>query len=211
MDRKDVSELYYITHSGNLESIASRGVLSHNKIEAEGIERASVANPSVQSVRATKKVGGRPLHDYVNLYFNARNLMMYDVLTFDDIPPAIHDELCVLGISPDVLDMPDSIIADGNAAKGLTRFHPSPEGLSHLERKHVYTKLWHVDDRQERTLRRAAVMSELLIPDSVPPDLIQTAYVCCGTAKDAIEEQTGGIPLTVNKHLFFNSKGRSHD
>lgn len=211
MDRKDVPELHYITHSDNLESIKEYGILSHNGIEAEGLDRTSVANPDVQTIRASKPVDGRPLHDYVNLYFNARNLMMYDVLSFDNNPPAIHDELCVLGLHPDVLEMEDAIIADGNAAKGLTRFYPSPEGLSHLERKHVYTKLWNVDDPQERTLRRAAVMSELLVPDRVPPDYLEAAYVCCRTAKDAIEEKAHGIPLKVNKHLFFNSKGRSHD
>lgn len=211
MDRNDVPELHYITHSDNLASIVSRGLMSNNAIDAEGIDGTSVANPDVQSIRATKEVAGRPLHDYVNLYFNARNLMMYDILTFDSIPPVIHEELCVLGIHPDVLDMEGAIIADGNAAQGLTRFHPSPEGLSHLERKHVYTKLWHVDDPRERTLRRSAVMSELLVPDRIPPDIIEKAYVCCSTARDAIEDQAHGIPLTVNNHLFFNSGARSHD
>lgn len=209
MDRQDVSELHYIVHADNLVSIESEGLLCHNETDRRGIEATSVANTSVQSRRAGMTVADRPLHDYVNLYFNARNLMMYTVLSFDTIPPALHDELCILSLDASVLDMEGAIIADGNAAADLTRYHSSPEGLNHLKREHVYAKRWH--DPEEHAERRVAVMSELLVPDSIPPDYIEGAYVCCETAEDAIGDATDDIPLTVNRHVFFNSGERRHD
>lgn len=210
MERHEVQELHYITHRDHLGSIEREGILSHNEVDERGIETTSVANPSVQETRSKKTVGGRPLHDYVNLYFNARNLMLYDVLSFQQVPPALHDEICVLRVDDGVLDEEGAIIADGNAARGLTRFHPSPDGLAELNRGQVKTKYWDVDDPVERTERRAAVMSELLVPDEVPPQYIVGGYVCCQTALEALEAEEHGIPLTVNGHVFFNSGARSH-
>jgi ssDNA thymidine ADP-ribosyltransferase, DarT len=52
----------------------------------------------IQDLRANKKVpGGRPLHEYLNLYFHARNPMMYK--GHDQ-----HESLCVIRVSTNVLD-----------------------------------------------------------------------------------------------------------
>ena len=70
MKLEELEELHYITPLANLRSIIERGILSHQK--AEKIVHRSVAMDEIQERR--KKVvvpGGRPLHQYVNLYFHA--------------------------------------------------------------------------------------------------------------------------------------------
>lgn len=59
---------------------------------------------------------------------HARNPMMYRLIH------KRHDSLVVLRVSSEVLDIPNldipnTVVTDGNAATYGTRFHPSPEGL----------------------------------------------------------------------------------
>lgn len=113
MDRDDLKELHYITHIGNVGSIMRYGILCNRR--AQRIDHTSVAMQQIQDKRARRSVpGGRPLHDYVNLYLYARNPMMYRIVCETS---ASHTNLCVLIISTDVLDLPNVIITDGNAAR----------------------------------------------------------------------------------------------
>lgn len=72
MQREVVTELHYITHIDNLISIAQLGILSYH--DARKLQPTSIAATEIQDLRTGKKVpGGLALHDYVNLYFHARN------------------------------------------------------------------------------------------------------------------------------------------
>ena len=76
MNCEDVKELNYITPIENLPSIFERGILSHKL--AKRIPHHSVAMEAIQDKGKVKVVQrGRPLHDYANLYFDARNPMLY--------------------------------------------------------------------------------------------------------------------------------------
>ena len=71
VDVSDVKELHYITPIENLPSILKYGILSHRRVEK--LDHKSVAMADVQARRAAVRIpGGRPLHEYANLYFNAR-------------------------------------------------------------------------------------------------------------------------------------------
>src|SRR3989304_2107472 len=115
MTFEDLEELHYITPTKNIGSIYTLGILSHKKVEK--ISHQSVAMDEIQERR--KKVvvpGGRPLHQYVNLYFHARNPMMFKRKDF-------HKELCVVKVSKDVLSLPQVVITDGNASSDYVRFY----------------------------------------------------------------------------------------
>src|SRR5262245_61322564 len=110
MHRGDLAEVHYIAPITNLASIRARGILSHRRVAA--IKHDSIAMPQVQDIRAKVIVpGGRPLHEYVNLYINARNPMLYK-----RIPE--HPNIVVLRISPSVIDLPGVVVSDQNAASG---------------------------------------------------------------------------------------------
>jgi hypothetical protein len=69
MKRNELEELHYITTIRNVPSIMSKGILSHKLVRK--IDHNSVAMEVIQERREKKVVpGGRPLHEYVNLYIN---------------------------------------------------------------------------------------------------------------------------------------------
>lgn len=119
----------------NLGSIARQGILSNNRMH--GTAHDSIADPSVQDrrdkVRVPGKNGSRELHSYANLYFNARNAMMYR--RFDR-----HAEICVVQVSPEILDLPDVVLTDCNAASGWCKFLPSPNGLNDIDGNLVFAR-----------------------------------------------------------------------
>jgi hypothetical protein len=71
-----VKEFQCITPLANIRSVLTRGILSYEK--AARLSHKSVALQTVQEVREQKQVpGGLKLHQYANLYFHARNPMMF--------------------------------------------------------------------------------------------------------------------------------------
>lgn len=156
----------------------------------------------VQDIRAKKMVpGGRPLHEYANLYICARNPMLFKRLNH-------HRELCVLRVSPTVLDLPDVVITDGNAASKYARFGSSPGGLRNVDRDLTFAEYWTDQTDQIQELRnKTAKCAEVLVPDRVPPDYLTGAYVCCQPAQARFDALGTRLTAEVNHHLFFNRCG----
>jgi hypothetical protein len=195
MNRDDINELHYITPIANVPSILQHGLLSHSR--AQQVVHRSVAMAEIQQRRSVKVVpGGRPLHDYVNLYFHARNPMLYK-------RRAQHQALCVLRISAEVLDLPGAIICDGNAASGYTRFWPSPEGLKFLSRDDVFAEWWTDANPIEELRRKRVKCSEVLVPNQIEVRYIVGAYVSCTVAQGALAAAGFQLPIKVDAHLFF--------
>lgn len=178
---------------GNLPSIARLGILSHER--AKSLRHVSVASPEVQARRAGKSVpNGRPLHQYANLYIDARNAMMY-------VLRDRHLDLAVLRVSTDVLDLPGVVIADRNAAGGWARFYPSPQGLAAIDRDLVFADWWNQSDDAKQV--RCA---EVLVPDEVSVRFLLGAYVPCEAARRRFNELNLTEPrlqATINEHMFY--------
>jgi len=109
-----VTELHYIMPIANIGSVMAHGLLSYER--AAGLPHASVALQPVQDKRDKKLVpGGLKLHQYANLYFHARNPMLFKRLNEAGM-------LCVLRVSTEVLALPGAVISDQNAASDYVRF-----------------------------------------------------------------------------------------
>src|SRR5260370_36664964 len=109
-----------------------RGRLSHRR--AQSVAHASVAMEDIQDRRSRKTVpGGRPLHEYVNLYFHARNPMMYK-------RHERHAELCVLLENTRVLDLDGVVVTDAKAAAedSYWRFATVLGGLRIVDRAETF-------------------------------------------------------------------------
>ena len=200
MKRNDLQELHYITAISNVASIMSHGILSHKR--AKRIRHDSVAMQEIQARREKKSVpGGRQLHDYVNLYVNARNKMLFRVLRHGEVQ---HPNLCMLRVKTDVLDFPDVVVVDRNASSDYARFIPAPDGLKNVEGDLVFAEYWTHPDNPIEEWRHGSIMcAEVLVPDRVDPGFITGVYVSCSNAKASIEALDVSIPVTVNAHLFF--------
>jgi hypothetical protein len=196
MERSRVSELHFITPIANLPSIMERGILSNRR--AGGISHESVAHSEVQDRRSRIRVpSGQWLHEYANLYFDARNPMMYKRL-------AHKDDLAVVCVGPAVLDQPGAVIADGNAASTGTSFHPSPQGLAVLDSRYVYAAYWTDPDWRVQAEKKRRRCAEVLVPDAVPPAFLLRADVCRAHVLRKCHDLVPSLTTAVNGHVFFS-------
>jgi hypothetical protein len=130
----EIKELHYIVHKQNIESVLKKGIYAYNMMGK--IEHESVALPAVQRRRARVILpNGERLHDYANLYFNARNPMMYTLREQ-------HRDLLILSLKPDVLKMKNVYISDRNAARQGVEFKTYPSGLRMIEKRIVMADSW---------------------------------------------------------------------
>lgn len=195
MERDELQELHYITPICNVPSIMQHGILSH--VRAERLRHQSVAMQEVQDRRAPKSVpGGRPLHEYVNLYICGRNPMLYKRLDQ-------REQICVLAVSTDVLDLPDVVITDRNAGADYPQFRPAPDGLAIVDRARTFADDWRHPNQIEYWQRKSAKCAEVLVPDRVDPRFVRSAYVSCEKTKVSLEALNTGLAVRIHKHLFF--------
>ena len=149
----------------------------------------------IQERRARVVVpGGRPLHDYVNLYVCARNPMLFK--RRDQ-----HRKLCVLQISTRVLDLPGVVVTDGNASSEYVRFAAAPAGLEIVDSELTFAEYWTHQDQIEQWRRKRAKCAEVLVPDRVDPELILGAYV---SSAEQLVRFDARFAVTVSEHLFFH-------
>lgn len=195
MERGDVTELHYITPIANVPSILQRGLLSHHR--ANKLPHQSVASLEIQEKRAQKRVpGGKALHDYVNLYFHARNPMLYSM-------KEMRQTLCVLRVSVEVLDWPDVVITDGNAASDYTAFYPSPDGLRYLNRNDIFAEWWKDENEIKEWEKKRVKCAAVLVLERIVPNYILGAYVCSEQSEAELVKMGFNLPIVVDPYLFF--------
>jgi hypothetical protein len=157
--------------------------------------------PEIQNLRDGVVVpGGRPLHDYANLYMHANPTMFKMTRKY-----AHHSEVCVLRVSPDVLDIPRTVVTDGNAASsgGYARFEAAPDGLSIVDRDRTFAEWWTSSIYAEYCRKKFQKCAEVLVPDRIPPNYILGAYVSGEAGRERFVALNTGLPVTINAHLFF--------
>jgi hypothetical protein len=190
-----VTELHCIMPIANIESVMAHGILSYER--AARLLHHSVALQPVQEKRDQKHVpGGLKLHQYANLYFHARNPMMFK-------RRGEAAGLCVLRISTDVLALPGSVISDQNAASKYVRFlHPLQWQL--LDFDDIFALDWRHPDDQIRQWRHASrKCAEVLVPHRVEPHFLTGAYVVDAEAEAQLRATAYELPITTNPLLFF--------
>ena len=185
--------LYNIMPFRNISSVLSLGILSN--FSAEKLPHVSVAMNEVQSRRDKVNVpNGMPLHQYANLYFDARNPMMYK---------RQDEDICVLKISPRVLDLENVVISDRNASSDYASFHEPTKILDKLDYDMIYAKSW-VDANYYLMLKKKSVKcAEVLIPEKILPQYIIGAAVKNQEDKERLEETGFNKKIYIEKELFF--------
>lgn len=195
MKFEELEQLLYITHIDNLGSILEQGILSHSKVVNVPHKRIDML--AVQERRRAKRVfGGGRLHDYANLYFSARNPMLFK--RKDE-----HKDLCVLRVNKEVLKIPGVVVTTCNAASDYTSFNSAESGIEKLDRKMIFAKNWTDDDPILSRKKRAAKCAEVLVPHRVPPSLIFGAYVSCKENQDNLAKRYPSLAINLNPTVFF--------
>ena len=195
MNISDISELHFIASIADAPSVMEKGILCHRL--AKKLTNQDLSMPEVQDRRTTRVVpGGRPLHDYANLYIHARNPMLF-------VRKELHAEICVFRIRTNVLYLPGAVIADGNAASDYTAFWPAPDGLMKLDKALVLAEYWTDPDIFAYWNKKRIRCAEVLIPQRVPPEYILGAYVSCNEALARLTAAVPRLAVTVDTHLFL--------
>jgi hypothetical protein len=190
-----VVELHCIMPMANIGSVLTHGILSYE--HAAKLPHQSVAMQPVQDRRDQTQIpGGLKLHQYANLYFHARNPMLYKRLSE-------ADTLCVLRVSTKVLALPGAVICDQNAASSYVRFlAPSQWKLLHFD--DIFALDWrHPDDQVAGWKHKARKCAEVLIPNRVEPNFLTGVYVADQAASERLADFGCTLPITNNPVLFF--------
>ncbi len=163
------------------------------------ITHQSVAMEEIQDRQKVKVVpGGRPLHEYVNLYFDARNPMLYRLVCSD------HASLCVLRIDREVVKLPGVVLTDRNASSDYVRFSNFPDGLELINKDILFAQYWtHPQDPIEEMEHKSIKSAEVLVPDSIDASYILGACTSCTKACNFFQEKNDTIPVIINTYLFF--------
>jgi hypothetical protein len=190
-----VTELHCIMPVANIASVLTAGILSYERTAK--LPHLSVAMQPVQDRRDQIRVpGGKKLHQYANLYFDARNPMMYK--RRNEAP-----SLCVLRVSTLVLKVAGAVITDCNAASDYVRFL-APSQWRYLNFDDIYAPDWrHKNNPPRYYQHRSRKCAEVLVPDLVHPRFLQGAYVP-GTKTSRELSGTGfTLPVDIKPILFF--------
>lgn len=192
---RHVKELQCIMPIINVPSVLAHGILCHER--ASKLAHASVAMEAIQERRDVKRVpGGLKLHQYANLYFHARNPMMFK--RKDQAA-----ELCVLRVSTSVCDLPGVVFADRNASSDYVRFL-SPSQWHLLDFGDIYALDWrHPDDRIAYYRHRSRKCAEVLVPHQVESRFLTGAWVVDLAAAERLRATGFPLPITVDSQIFF--------
>lgn len=198
MRRDEVKELHYIAPIANVPSILQRGILSHDGASRLGAR--SITDPEVQAIRADKSIhfssgDVRRLHSYANLYFNARNPMMYR-------RQDLRNSICVLRVSHSVLDLDGVLVSDMNLAR-QAQVAFMPDGLDLVDSDMVFAewwthRLWHDTHRH-----RGIMCAEALVPDVVDPAYILGAYTSGPTSTATLRALVPQLRIIEHPFLYF--------
>ena len=157
----ELSDVQHITHLDNLKDILTDGcIFSKNQMLNLGKQSKDISNESVQTGRAniTIPCSGKPLHDYVPLYWGKKTPMVSSLRK-------INDSLLFLIFSTELLSKYDCLISDGNARSTKTQFKKFSQlnDLDILDCKSINTSKYAHDDEIKRRKQ-----SELLVLNKLP-------------------------------------------
>jgi len=205
--KQRIKSLYYITHINNLPSILRLGILSHRQIEEQNVQFTPVYDAGIVASRQGRTApDGNSLWEFANLYFQPRNPMLYHVINEKD-----KSDITILGVNPQVIDIPGSFVSIGNAASYLSEIVPAEQGLRAI------TEIWDVimnDWWREEDGSKRRIMAECLVPGFVPPSSIHTIYVVSHQVADTVKASIRPYALRTavipEPHMFFQPRKRYH-
>ena len=196
LDYYEIDSLYHYTHVDHLHTIYKYGLRSHNRAHELGLVQHDISNPDVQDLRAHRLIGGRPLHDYVPLYFNPRNAMLFDVFKKHTL------EGIVLLRLPRMLMLQKGVwFTDGNAANTPTLSYDNLEDLDKLDWECIRAEYWTEYEDGKRKC-----MAEILIPDKISANYIKRkAYLFVENpeTQNRIEAILPDARVAVDEGKFF--------
>lgn len=198
-----IQYLYHMTHKSNLKNILENGLLSHNSARNGGLIQVDIADNQVNDRRLREEpVYHRSIHDYVPLYFNPKNPMLYR-------RRKIQNNIVILAIDKSVLLQPNTLFSDGNAASDSTSFFGELRDLSELNWDCLEAEYWSGfgDGKRMRC-------AEVLVYPSLPSTAIKKVLCNTSETKRFVENilvNHSSIHVEINPEFYFEAYNRQDD
>jgi len=178
LKEKGVDHLHYMAPIGTAKLIAIKGILSYSEKQnalrdpsyetlIRELGAQSIADPNVQYRRHGITIDGKPLHDYVPLYFGVHTPMQY-VVTRDNIT---DQDITITFMEIDtamVFKKSGVLYTDGNAASGDTNFFKDVSGIDGIDWQ-IVLRTPNCYSKQYKRIKCA----EVLVPGRVDPKCIK--------------------------------------
>lgn len=196
--RLRVPGLYYITHIDNLCSILEKGILSHQAIINEDVAFTAIYDEEIVTNRShIQTPNGKNLWDYANVFFQARNPMLYRVLIEKS-----ENDIAIVRVQSTILNDNNIFITTGNAAHSLSEILPPQKGRKILKKilKNTDKTWWRPDDGSKRE-----IMAECLVPNRIPQSNITGIYVASVEIADRVRSIVDqySTPVIPEPWMFF--------
>lgn len=188
---------YHMTHIENLESIIYHGLRNHNN----AYKRVRIDNVDLNERGAYKKVYGRNIHEYVRMYINFRNAMLYKNK---------DENVVLLGIGNRIVNLYPKeriVFSDRNAYSNMARFSNDYLVLKDsgfIDLNNVFSYSWKNDYNVKQIM-----MSEVMVYDKIYTKnidfIIAKEGYCSNKALDIVQ---GNIPVLIvdeYSRVFFGN------
>lgn len=154
-----VTHLYHFTDEGNVASIATHGLLSHQELTTRNLIKNVTCGGNDVSLQEDIATG---MDKYVHLMF----MTTYPMATPDREFQLLHVDLEVLNL-PGVLFTND--ISNGAGVPKYT----SAQALNHLDIDAIYARNYNLPRVDDVDRWKSAARSEILVPKCIPLNLIK--------------------------------------
>ena len=195
LDNYKIDYVFHMTEVSNLKNILQYGLLSHNEAHSKGFNKTDIALQDVNQRRANKKpIHGISLHDYVPMYFNPKNPMLYR-------RKQIQDNIVILAIDRRVIYQNKSIFSDGNAASDATKFFNNLSDLVRLNWQCIRNEYWndYVDGKRIKC-------AETLTHPKIPIKYVKKIHCNSIQTKNIVDKMVSierPFRVELNSKYFF--------
>jgi hypothetical protein len=189
--------LYHMTHIDNLENIFKYGLLSHNNKH----KKVDISNRDVNARRNKREtIYLKSIHDYVPLYFNPRNAMLF-------YNQKRHDkDIIILALNPtSIIDnYKDSFIfSNQNCSTDGVLFFNKLEKLKEIDWETLRSYSW-TQNKEKEVYIRQVMMAEFLVYEKISQQHFEKIYCQdLDTAKKLSQQFGDKIEIKINEKLFF--------
>jgi len=189
-----IKEFHNIMPIQNIPSVISSGILSYER--AADVSHGDCSMAEIQDKRDNVEIpNGLKLHQYANLYFDARNPMMSK-------RRGQAESLCILSISIQVLQCKGVVLTDRNASSEYVRFYQAQD-VSKLPLDQIYLEDWTHVDQYTYWRQKSHKCAEVLVPFEVPYIYIRGAYVVDEATQINLFNSGFKKKIKISPNLFF--------
>jgi len=203
LNRFGIYYLYHLTHKDNLENILRYGLQSHNLAHQNNLINVDISNRIVNTRRKRRDpIYNRTIHDYVPLYFNPKNPMLY-------CKRYIQSNIIILCLYNGLIFERNTLFTDGNAASDKTIFYNSINQLDKLNWECIKAEYW--KHFVEGTRIRCA---EVLVYKKIDVDYIQMILCNNNYVMNFIQKMIKKfgyqhIIVKIDKSMYFDFYNKS--